>query len=446
MRRCALFATLLSFAGCLQSESGSDVDGPTWHAEVAPLLADRCGACHTDGGIAPFSVQTYDDAAPWASAMADSVQSGRMPPFFATESDECDMQIDFLDDVRLSDEEKTLLSDWADAGAPQGDPATAAPTPMREVNHLENPDAVVKLPQPFEVSGDRDIYQCFRVEVGNTEDIWLTGLEVIPDNDLVVHHVLVWNDPEDNSAQRAGADGSYRCSGQPDVWPSELVAAWTPGGSPTRSPEGSGSLFHPGAVLVVNVHYHPTGTTTEIDQTEVALTWTDEQPANHTTWYLMDIPFGAESDGQFQIPAGEAAHTETVSLTVPNLIPWDLPVFAITPHMHYLGTEMLVTQRSDDGDTCLIHAPNYRFDFQTQYVYDRNSGQLPVISPGDTIDVRCTYDNSPSNPFLDLQLEAAGESNPHDVGWGEETGDEMCMAMVGLLIPPIDWLQIAGGF
>ena len=69
---------------------------------------------------------------------------------------------------------------------------------------------------------------------------------------------------------------------------------------------------------------------------------------------------------------------------------------------------------------------------------------MPVISPGDTVDVRCTYDNSSNNPFMDLQLEASGSSEPHDVWWGEETGDEMCMAMVGLVIPPVDWLELAG--
>ncbi len=269
---------------------------------------------------------------------------------------------------------------------------------------------------------------------------------MLPDNEQVVHHVLVWNDPEDQSADRVGPDGSYPCSGQPDVWPTELVAAWTPGGSPTRSPPGSGTLFHPGATLVVNVHYHPTGTSTEIDRSQIALTWTDQQPEQHTTWYMVDLPFGAVPvDGTFEIPAGASAHTETVSLEIPTYIPWDLPVFAITPHMHYLGTEMLVTKRNPVGrEECLIHTPNYRFDFQTSYVYDRDSGPLPVARPGDVIDVRCTYDNSPSNPYLQLQLAASGQSAPHDVSWGEETGDEMCMAMVGILIPPIDWLELAG--
>ncbi|HHO54286.1 MAG TPA: hypothetical protein ENK18_26305 [Deltaproteobacteria bacterium] len=418
---------------------------PTWSGEIAPLLADRCGACHVEGGPTPFSVTSYEEALPWAEAIVDATQEGRMPPFFATSSDECDMQLGFLDDIRLSTSERQLLADWVEAGSPEGSRSSAAPAPLRTPDHLADPDRILSLPQPYEVSGQQDEYRCFRIELDNTEDRWITGLEVLPDNDAVVHHVLVWNDPGDRSAERVGPDGSYACSGQPDVWPTELVAAWTPGGSPTRAPVGAGTLFHPGASLVINVHYHPTGTSTELDQSRIALTWTDQQPAQHTTWYLVDLPFGAVStDGLFEIPAGSEAHTETVALEVPTYIPWDLPVFAITPHMHYLGTEMLVTLRSPaGGEECLIHTPNYRFDFQTSYTYDPTSGPLPVVHPGDTIEVRCTYNNSESNPFLGLQLDASGTSSPQDIRWGEETGDEMCMAMVGLIIPPIDWMELA---
>lgn len=449
----AWIGAVAAVVGLVTGCGGADpeVTGPegiTFHRDVAPLLADRCGACHQDAGIAPFAVHSYETVSSWGAAIVDAVEAGRMPPFFATESDECDMQLAFLDDQRLSDDEKQLLRDWVDAGMPEGEPVPPAPLPPPD--RLDAVDAVLRIPQPYEISGDQDVYRCFRVEVGNTEDVWITGLEVLPDNDLVVHHVLVWHDPDDQSASRVGPDGSYPCSGEPDVWPTELVAAWTPGGSPMRAPDGAGTLFHPGATLVVNVHYHPTGTTTEVDQSAIALKWTSEQPANHVTWYLVDIPFGAwPQDGQFRIPAGEAHHVETVSLEVPTYIPWELEVFAITPHMHYLGTEMLVTLRQggDEADAeCLIHTPGYRFDFQTSYVYDPTSGRLPKIGPGDTIDVRCTYDNSPTNPFLDLQLAAAGEDEPHDVGWGEHTADEMCMAMVGLKIPPIDWLAIADSF
>ena len=48
---------------------------------------------------------------------------------------------------------------------------------------------------------------------------------------------------------------------------------------------------------------------------------------------------------------------------------------------------------------------------------------------------------TPSPGAVDA-LDAAGIDAPQDVYWGEETADEMCMAMVGLVLPPADWLSL----
>jgi hypothetical protein len=433
------------------SSSSTSTEGPTYHRDVAPVLVEHCGACHTDGGIAPFSVYDAQTASDWAAASLDAVTAGRMPPFFAKSDAECTPPLPWQHDPTLSDEKVQLLTDWVDAGAPLGKPQNAAAVPDVSVEPLSPVNSVVKLQQPFTVDGTGDIYQCFRIPLPVDEDAWLTGLEVFPDNDLVVHHVLVWSDPKDLSAGEVGDDESYKCAGDPGFFPTELVAIWTPGGSPMIAPENSGTPVHPGGSLVVNVHYHPTGNTTEVDQTEVALQWTTEKPANYVTWYLVDIPFGADvvpaedpatgqTEDDFLIPAGASEHVETVQLYLPSYIPFEMPVFAVTPHMHYLGTDMLVTidHGDSDEDTCLIHTPGYRFDFQTSYVYDGDIDALPTVKAGDRVNVRCTYDNSSSNPFSRLQLDAAGISAPEDVFWGEETSEEMCMAMVGLILPPIE--------
>ena len=43
------------------------VDAPTWYQDVAPIVVSRCGGCHRDGGIAPFALDSYEAAAPWAT-------------------------------------------------------------------------------------------------------------------------------------------------------------------------------------------------------------------------------------------------------------------------------------------------------------------------------------------------------------------------------------------
>lgn len=439
-------AMLALLIGCGTPGVDEPTSGPTWHGEVGPLVMERCGACHSDRGIGPFSVEDFETAASWGPAMVDAVREGRMPPFAAVRSDECEPNEWYKDDNRLSQEELELLEAWVEAGTPEGD--DQGPLPKPGVVDLEAPDAILPLPVPYTVPATGgDIYRCFRVEVPTDTDLYVTGVQVLPDNEKVVHHVLVWTDPLDRSAARVDADGGYPCSGTPDVWPAELLGAWTPGGSPTRSPTGTGSLLKAGASVVVNVHYHPTGESPEVDRTEIALQWTTERPDNYTTWFLVDLPFGAqvqpgpndEGGPEFRIPAGVSDHVETLVLDTGTYLPWSLPIFAVTPHMHYLGTEMLVrVVRDEEEDECLVHTPNYRFDFQTSYVYDAPQYRLPVVNPGDRLEVRCTYDNSPSNPHLAAALEASGHDAPVDVRWGEETGDEMCMAMIGLIIPPID--------
>ena len=114
-----------------------DADAPTWYQDVAPTVIAKCGGCHREGGVAPFPLTDYESAASWAAILVASVEAGRMPPFAAADTDECEMQHGWKDDLRLSDEEKQALREWADAEAPEGDPATAAPVPEAPAVELQ---------------------------------------------------------------------------------------------------------------------------------------------------------------------------------------------------------------------------------------------------------------------------------------------------------------------
>ena len=52
----------------------------TFNEHVFPIVRDRCGACHVDGGVAPMSLMTYADARPWAESIRAELVAGRMPP------------------------------------------------------------------------------------------------------------------------------------------------------------------------------------------------------------------------------------------------------------------------------------------------------------------------------------------------------------------------------
>ncbi|MBM4360537.1 MAG: cytochrome c, partial [Deltaproteobacteria bacterium] len=63
--------------------------GPTYHGDIAPLLAEHCVTCHESGGIGPFPLDNYADVASAAALVKKVTGSRTMPPFLADNSDEC---------------------------------------------------------------------------------------------------------------------------------------------------------------------------------------------------------------------------------------------------------------------------------------------------------------------------------------------------------------------
>ncbi len=74
-------------------------------------------SCHRPGGSAPFSLVKYDEARPWAKAIQEEVLSRRMPPWGAVKGFG-----EFANDRGLTQEEVSIIADWAEGGAPEGDP------------------------------------------------------------------------------------------------------------------------------------------------------------------------------------------------------------------------------------------------------------------------------------------------------------------------------------
>ena len=83
---------------------------PNWHEDVAPLVAEHCQGCHKTGGIAPFTLESYAEASPWAPVIADVTEAGDMPPWHALTTDQCTPALPYKHDAQLSPETITTLS------------------------------------------------------------------------------------------------------------------------------------------------------------------------------------------------------------------------------------------------------------------------------------------------------------------------------------------------
>ena len=418
---------------------------PNWHEDIAPLVTKNCQSCHVAGGIAPFSLETYETAKNFAGLMAIDVMEGLMPPWHGIETPECDPPFPYKHDARLSAGDKQLFQDWADAGAPEGDPKLAAPLPEPPSLDLKDPSTLVKSTATVEidkVGTQSDFFHCLSIDPANMETVYLDGVQVVPGNSGIVHHVLIFVDAQGESAGWAGGI-KQNCGGGSGIGGGQLIGGWVPGGLPMEAPEGVATELPTGTRLILNVHYHATGAGSEQDEgTGLALRWSPTKPQWTSYFTLIGAPgIGKSLDGPLEIPAGEDRHIEeyeyeigTLGMDFPDIV--DVRVWTVLNHMHKVGIDMRVwvEDRDTGEETCLLHTPKWDFNWQRSYALDTPVASSVRVQSGDKVRVRCIYNNTMSNPGVVEMLGELGLDAPIDVNLGEATGDEMCLTGIGVAI------------
>ena len=390
---------------------GTDVPDPssdstaavTYHRDVAPILAENCWGCHGENGIA-FRTEGYEYAAATSGIIAEQTADGTMPPW--PPSDAC-MPLDHV--RQLTDEEKATLAEWDALGAPEGDPKDAQSVARDDPSQA---DVFVGMDEIYTPVSGVDDYRCFVLDPRLAEDGWVTAMEVAPGNTRIVHHVILFTDPNDRSPDLDAAEPGpgYTCFGGPGFFDTALLGGWVPGTSRVETPAGTGMPISAGKKIVMQVHYFPQNDPGGSDQTVVGFDLADEPVTP-----LLSVPI---LDQDLDIPAGAAGHVEGASWT--NTYPLGATVYGVTPHMHLLGTRISVSNTlAEGGEECWIDIGDWDFQYQEFYWF-----QEPVrFESGDTLSLSCTFDNSEGNP-------RNPSKPPVDVHWGERTTDEMCLAFV----------------
>ncbi len=387
-----------------QAAAPSAPAAPTFARDVAPILYQNCVTCHRAGQVAPFSLQTYDDAAPRARQIADVTQSRYMPPWKAAAG-----YGDFHGARRLSAGQIATLKSWAVHHAPQGNRADLPPAPHFASDwQIGTPDLVVKMPQAFTIPADGpDVYRCFVVPLPAGVRQYVTALEFRPSNHRVVHHAILYLDSSGVARKKEAASGGvgFPSFGGPGFLPSGILGAWVPGTVPEPLPDGVARALPARSDLVIQMHFHPTGKV-ETEQSEVALQFAKAPPKKVVAGIL-------QGTFALNIPAGDANYAAHDSFTVPI----DCEAISIQPHAHLLCKDMRVTAIFPNGRRePMIWIKDWDFNWQGAYQYAR-----PVHLPkGTRLDMTYTYDNSASN-FRNPS------TPPRRVTFGEQTTDEMAL-------------------
>jgi hypothetical protein len=236
----------------------------------------------------------------------------------------------------------------------------------------------------------------------------------------MVHHVVLYTDATGASEtlDRDDPGQCYRCFGGPGIELANLLGAWVPGNEPRLLPTDIGLSLPAGARVVMQVHYSGLSGVRDADRTQLALHFSPGPVRK----ILRAAPI---LNSTFRIPPGEADYPVTASIP---FVPASVHLLAVTPHMHLLGRKMrLWITRPDSSQQCLVDVPDWDFHWQRTYTFTTPVA-LPLFS---RVDLTARYDNSSANP-------ENPSDPPREVGWGENTTDEMCIAILWLTIDAED--------
>lgn len=394
-------AALIVVQGC--GKSGHKQVTFTEH--IAPIIYEHCTGCHRESGSAPFRLQTYREVFRKKKTILRVTRSGYMPPWPADPE-----YSHFVGENVLTPEEKQLIADWIEQGAPEGPASALPPLPdYSPLSSLGKPDLTLWLDSIYIEGNNQDHFFVVKIPFELERDTIIKAIEFVAGQHQMVHHmnghllmyedeakanvfggkrIISLNDPDYltafNSLQLYNDDGSK---------PERIHSAvnYLPGVTGTRYPEGIGGfrLKRKGSFVANDIHFGPLPEG-KWDRSHINLFFTDKEPERPTFETMMGTNGVTEIVPPLVIPPGEIKTFRTEAI-----VPQDISILTINPHMHLLGKRFLAFGVSPTGDTIrLIHIPEW--DFRWQYFYTFK--KMIRIPRGTRIVVEATFDNTEKNP------------------------------------------------
>ncbi len=340
--------------------------------DIVPILEENCVACHREGGIGPWAMNSHLMVQGFAPMIREVLQTRRMPP------GQIDTHVGrpLAEVAGLTADARQKLVHWIDAGAPRDgdeDPLTRLKFADSKFA-MGEPDMIFKVAaQDIPATGIID-YRYIPVQLNLDRDVWVRAVEFVPGDAEVLHHVIAYLSSPADKTGKGRASGADR---------GEQVAGFAPGRGPDVFAEGTGRLIPKGSNLLLQMHYTTSGRET-VDETLVGLYLHDKPPQ-----YVMST--GVAGQRRFLVPPGEKEY----KLEGVQEIERDAYLYSMTPHMHFRGKYMSYTAEYPDGSSeVLLSVPKY--DFNWQFAYELTE---PVFLPAGTrLLAKGAMDNSDRNP------------------------------------------------
>lgn len=385
-------------------------DQPTFAKDVAPILQRSCVSCHRAGEMAPMSLQTYEEARPWARSIKARTASHEMPPFHIDKSIGI---TSFKNDPSLTSDEIAMIGRWVDAGAPRGNPADMpAPRQFADTSAWQfKPDIVVKFPAYKVPAAGPDLYGNLYADIPISKDRYIQAVQTraaTPGSRKVVHHALTYavdsDDKDVSGDDSAGVDGG------------DFLVEYASGKNAEVYTGDSGVLLQAGKKAMVTYHLHSVGEETDA-MIEVAMKLFPEgYVPKHIRWSKQL----AQPTSDIDIPGGTVARIDGYVVMHKAA-----RILSFQPHMHIRGKrqclELIYPTGGAAAKTEMISCTNFSYNWHLNYTYSDDAA--PLIPAGTLLHVITWHDNSPSN-----------RANPDPKNWvgdGQRTIDEMGFAWIG---------------
>jgi hypothetical protein len=286
----------------------------SYNEDVFPIVRDKCGRCHVEGGIAPMSLLTYREdggAVAWAQSIREMLVAEAMPPWYV------DATGPAVEHTRtLTARELDILVTWASGGAPEGDPARtpSATAPAQARWTLGPPDLVLPMPAKHEVPANMP-QQTFSVDLPTklTATRWVKAADLLPGTPTMVRRAVI------------------SVAGGP------VLAVWEPGDDTPVTPAGTAFRLPAGATLHLEIFYKKP--------------WQDEQQAktdqSRVGLYFANPPASGTGIDVVTVKAPETVGDGPVSFGASAAS--SVRVLAVRPQIDRLYASMEITAVAASG-------------------------------------------------------------------------------------------------
>jgi mono/diheme cytochrome c family protein len=372
-----------------------------FNKEVVRIFERSCLSCHRPGGIAPFSLATYEEARPWAKAIKEEMLEKRMPVWHIVKGFG-----DFRNAPRLTQREIDLIVNWVEGGAPRGEEKDYPTKPVYSNDWpLGKPEAILQLSTEQKIAADADEVRTFALATNFKEDRWLSAVDLRPSNSAVVLSAIIYlegkSQPLNSKSDKSEGESAIRN-------PQSAMITWVPGMKAVSLPDGIARFIPANARLVVRIHYRGNGEAAK-DRSAVGLYFAKTTPRKQ----LREV---AISDSTALIPAGQAAHQLKTSYVLQE----DSDAVAIRPFENPLMISFQASAFLPDGtERVLVWSRGNKYDWQPTYYFKQGIS----FPKGTRIEVTAYFDNSDDNP-----------NNPNDTAkpmrWSEITSEPLCSLSV----------------